>query len=54
MGCLVIIPKRDSTCLHVMGGHKPPSSAAEVSIPYRDSRADKALPLLPSYTYDTG
>jgi hypothetical protein len=54
MGCLVAIPERDSTCLNVMRGHKPPSSAAEVSIPCRDSRADKALPLLPSHTNDTG
>lgn len=54
MGCLVAIPKRDLTCFHGMRGHKPPSSAAEVSIPCRDSGKDKALSLLPLNIYDTG
>ena len=54
MDRLVPNPGRDLWCLHQLRGHKPPSSATEVSIPVRDSRVDKALPLLPSEIYDTG
>ncbi len=54
MDRLVFIPKRDSLQLHRARGHKPPSSATEVSIPKRDSRAAKVFSLLPSNVYDTG
>lgn len=52
MDRLVSTPSRDSIC--PQRGRKPPSSATEVSIPDRDSKADKALLLLPSELHDTG
>jgi hypothetical protein len=56
MDRLASIPVRVLRCLHTMRGYKPPSSAAEVSIPIRVSRAVKTLTLLRSLCilYDTG
>lgn len=54
MDRLVSIPVRDSLQLHSARGHKPPSSATEVSIPERDFRTTGVCSLLPSNVYDTG